>query len=56
VILQAGAQHTSLTSRGAEGIKRRSAEVQASEEMRETAACSGFVVEKEEQESLVNAS
>ena len=49
--LQAGAQPF-LTSSGAE---RRSRRFKRVEEMSEAAACSGFVVEKEEQKSLVKS-
>jgi hypothetical protein len=51
VSLQAGAQPF-LTFRGAETRSRR---FKRDEEMSEAAACSGFVVEREEQKSLVKS-
>jgi hypothetical protein len=53
VSLQAGAQ-ISLTFSGAEGTEAAKPGVQARRGT-EAAACSGFVVEKEEQKSLVKS-
>jgi hypothetical protein len=51
VSLQAGAQPFLTLS----GVETRSRGFKRGEEMSEAAACSGFVVEKEEQKSLVKS-